>query len=175
MRMPGSPKPGASRAALYPLRCRAASRACRLGSEWAPTREFHSCRSWERTRRWRYRCWSPPEPSDLSRAARPSALAFDPFPFQRFGFYNATIVSVSATLLKPSEAAGPVTLKEPSYRVTARLERQTVTAYGNEILLGPDVAEGRHRPRPPQPDRMAVRSPAECTGKNLKPYAEVAA
>jgi membrane fusion protein len=67
-------------------------------------------------------------------------VAFDPFPFQRFGFYNGTIVSVSATLLKPSEAVGPVVLKEPSYRVTARLERQTVTAYGNEILLGPDMS-----------------------------------
>ena len=67
-------------------------------------------------------------------------FAFDPFPFQRFGFYNGTIVSVSATLLKPSEAAGPAVLKEPSYRVTARLERQTITAYGNEIALRPDMS-----------------------------------
>jgi membrane fusion protein len=66
-------------------------------------------------------------------------LAFDPFPFQRFGFYNGTIVSVSATLLKPSEAVGPMVLKEASYRVTARLERQTVTAYGDEIALRPDM------------------------------------
>jgi membrane fusion protein len=67
-------------------------------------------------------------------------LAFDPFPFQRFGFYNATITSVSGALLKPAEIAGPVTLKEPSYRVMARLERQTVTGYGGEIKLRPEIS-----------------------------------
>jgi membrane fusion protein len=67
-------------------------------------------------------------------------FAFDPFPFQRFGFYSGTITLVSATLLKPSEAVGPMVLKEPSYRVTARLERQTVTAYGEEIPLRPEMS-----------------------------------
>jgi membrane fusion protein len=33
-----------------------------------------------------------------------------------------------------------VALKEASYRVTARLERQTITAYGNEIALRPDMS-----------------------------------
>jgi membrane fusion protein len=67
-------------------------------------------------------------------------VAFDPFPFQRFGFYKATVTSVSNTLLKPTEAAGPTVLKEPSYRVIARLDRQTVTAYGNDIALRPDMS-----------------------------------
>ena len=66
-------------------------------------------------------------------------FAFDPFPFQRFGFYNGTISSVSDTLLKPSESAGPIAPKEASYRVTARLDRQTITAYGNAIALRPDM------------------------------------
>jgi membrane fusion protein len=67
-------------------------------------------------------------------------FAFDPFPFQRFGFYQGTVTSVSNTLLKPSEAIGPTTPKEPSYRVIASLDRQTVTAYGNEIPLRPDMS-----------------------------------
>jgi membrane fusion protein len=71
---------------------------------------------------------------------QPVRLAFDPYPFQRFGLYNGSIVSVSSTLLKPSEAAGPLMPKEPSYRVTARLDRQTVTAYGHEIPLRPDMS-----------------------------------
>jgi membrane fusion protein len=66
-------------------------------------------------------------------------VAFDAFPYQRFGFYNATIASVSTTLLKPSETVGPITPTEPSYRVAAHLERQTVTAYGNEVPLLPDM------------------------------------
>jgi membrane fusion protein len=66
-------------------------------------------------------------------------VAFEPFPFQRFGFYKGTVTSVSNTLLKPSEAMGPITSREPSYRVIARLDRQTVTAYGEEIPLRPDM------------------------------------
>jgi membrane fusion protein len=31
-------------------------------------------------------------------------------------------------------------LKEPSYRVVARLERQTITAYGGEVALRPDMS-----------------------------------
>ena len=67
-------------------------------------------------------------------------ISFDPFPFQRFGFYNGTITAVSSTLLKPSESAGPMVLKEPAYRVTVRLQRQTVTAYGNDVPLRPDMS-----------------------------------
>jgi membrane fusion protein len=67
-------------------------------------------------------------------------IAFDPFPFQRFGFYPGTIASVADTLLKPSESAGPMVLKEPSYRVMVRLERQTITAYGGEVPLRPDMS-----------------------------------
>ena len=66
-------------------------------------------------------------------------VAFDPYPFQRFGFYSGTIASVSDTLLKPAELAGPVAPTEPSYRVTADLERQTITAYGSEVPLRPEM------------------------------------
>ncbi|WP_158258453.1 HlyD family efflux transporter periplasmic adaptor subunit [Rhodopila globiformis] len=67
-------------------------------------------------------------------------VAFDAFPFQRFGFYSGTIVSMSDALLKPSETAGPMTVKEASYRATARLDRQTITAYGHEVPLRPDMS-----------------------------------
>jgi membrane fusion protein len=67
-------------------------------------------------------------------------VSFDAFPFQRFGLYSGTIVSMSDALLKPSEAAGPMTVKEASYRATARLDRQTITAYGHEIPLRPDMS-----------------------------------
>ncbi len=67
-------------------------------------------------------------------------VAFDPFPFQRFGFYNGTIVSVSDHFAETNRSRpDPSRSKEPSYRITARLERQTVTAYGNEIPLRPDM------------------------------------
>jgi membrane fusion protein len=67
-------------------------------------------------------------------------VAFDPFPFQRFGFYQGTIGSVSATLMKPTDMAGPNAPKEPAYRVTVKLDRQSVTAYGADIPLRPDMS-----------------------------------
>jgi membrane fusion protein len=67
-------------------------------------------------------------------------LALDAFPFQRFGFHGGTVTSVSDTQVKPNEAAGSMVPKEPFYRVTARLDRQTTTAYGEELPLRPDMS-----------------------------------
>ena len=66
-------------------------------------------------------------------------VAYDAYPSQRFGIYPGTVASVSRSLLKPNEALGPMTPKEPSYLVTVRLERQTITAYGQEMPLRPDM------------------------------------
>jgi membrane fusion protein len=67
-------------------------------------------------------------------------VALDAFPYQRFGFQKGTIASVSNTLLKPSETAGPINAKEASYSVTARLERQNIIAYDHEVPLRPDMS-----------------------------------
>ena len=44
---------------------------------------------------------------------QPVRVAFDPFPFQRFGLYNGTIVSVSSTLLKPMKRPGQLCPRKP--------------------------------------------------------------
>lgn len=67
-------------------------------------------------------------------------VAFDAFPFQRFGFYDATITSVAGTITAPNESVGSIALGEPAYRVTAHLERQAVTAYGAQVPLRPDMS-----------------------------------
>jgi membrane fusion protein len=54
--------------------------------------------------------------------------------------YGGTIVSMSDAVLKPSETAGPMTVKEASYRATARLDRQTITAYDHEMPLRPGMS-----------------------------------
>jgi len=66
-------------------------------------------------------------------------ISYDTFPFQQFGFARGTVRTVSRTLLKPDEVAGPVALREPAYRVTVALERQTIRAYGAELALEPDL------------------------------------
>jgi membrane fusion protein len=66
-------------------------------------------------------------------------LMYDAFPFQRFGAYSGTVERVSATVFTPNDATGPVTIKEPSYRIVVRLERQDVDAFGQSVPLQPDM------------------------------------
>ena len=64
-----------------------------------------------------------------------SKIRFDAFPYQRFGFVEGEISAVDGTLVAPSEASLPVGLSEPVYRLTAKLEKQEISAYGKSFLL----------------------------------------
>jgi membrane fusion protein len=66
-------------------------------------------------------------------------LMYDAFPFQRFGAYAGVVERVSATVFTPNDATGPVTIKEPSYRIVVRLDRQDVDAFGQSVPLQPDM------------------------------------
>jgi len=66
-------------------------------------------------------------------------LMYDAFPFQRFGTYGGKVEGVSETVLAPDEVIGPVHPRDPSYRVLVRLDRPTVTAFGHEVALQPDM------------------------------------
>lgn len=72
-------------------------------------------------------------------------LRYEAFPFQRFGQYGGSIVSVSRTVWAPGETLGPITAKEPVYRVEVALDEQTVRANGSSfgllpgMLLGADI------------------------------------
>jgi len=66
-------------------------------------------------------------------------ILYDAFPFQKFGAYRGSVTKVSHTILTGSETTGPITLKEPAYRVTAALERPDVDAYGSKMPLQPDM------------------------------------
>ena len=66
-------------------------------------------------------------------------LMYDAFPFQRFGTYGGTVEGVSETVLAPDEVIGPAHPRDPSYRVTVRLDRPTVAAFGHEVALQPDM------------------------------------
>jgi membrane fusion protein len=72
-------------------------------------------------------------------AGQPVRILYDAFPYQHFGTYNGHVVKVSQTLLTSSDAAGPIALKEPAYRVTAALERVDIDAHGKKVALQPDM------------------------------------
>jgi membrane fusion protein len=66
-------------------------------------------------------------------------ILYDAFPYQQFGTYSGRVTRVSQTILTSSDAFGPLTLKEPAYRVTAALDRPDINAYGKRIPLQADM------------------------------------
>ncbi|WP_162820446.1 HlyD family secretion protein [Microvirga calopogonii] len=67
-------------------------------------------------------------------------LMIDAFPYQRFGFLEGSVETVSQAILAPNEIFGAVTPKEPTYRVGVRLRQQAIQAYGRPVPLQPDMA-----------------------------------
>lgn len=66
-------------------------------------------------------------------------LLYEAFPYQKFGTYRGKIVKLSQTVLRGSDAAGPVELKEPSYKATVALARTTVDAGTKTVPLQADM------------------------------------
>ncbi|WDE13328.1 HlyD family secretion protein [Thalassomonas haliotis] len=62
-------------------------------------------------------------------------MRFDAFPYQRFGFLTGKIDRIDKTLITQSDVDFPVPIKEPVYRLQAKLERQFINAYGEEFHL----------------------------------------
>ena len=67
-------------------------------------------------------------------------LRYDAFPFQRFGQYRGTVERVSRTVWSPGEKVGPVTVKEPVYRVDVRIDGQHVTSGDQKLALRPGMS-----------------------------------
>ena len=66
-------------------------------------------------------------------------LMVDAFPYQRFGTLGGSVETVSQAILSPADVIGRTALAEPAYRVTVRLDRQTIDAFGREVPLQPDM------------------------------------
>lgn len=73
------------------------------------------------------------------RAGQRVVVRYEAFPFQRFGQYGGSIVSVSRTVWAPGEALGPLTVKEPVYRVEVALDEQAVRTNGGSFGLLPGM------------------------------------
>jgi len=78
-------------------------------------------------------------------------IKFDAFPYQKFGLYGGVVDQISKNIMIPGEVKLPVDLKEPVYKISVKLNKQTVTAFGREqhlqvgMLLQGDIV--RHRSR----------------------------
>jgi len=66
---------------------------------------------------------------------REVVLRYEAFPFQRFGQYRGVVQEISQTVWSPGDKVGPLAIKEPVYRVTVILDKQSVSANGQEVPL----------------------------------------
>lgn len=66
-------------------------------------------------------------------------LRYEAFPHERFGQYQGTIADIGRNVWSSGEKIGPLAAREPVYRVTVKLERQGVSALGQEFALRPGM------------------------------------
>ena len=66
-------------------------------------------------------------------------LRYDAFPFQRFGQYRGTVESVSRTVWSPGEKVGSMSAREAVYRIDVKLDKQSVSANGQDFALRPGM------------------------------------
>jgi membrane fusion protein len=66
-------------------------------------------------------------------------LRYEAFPFERFGQYRGVVTDIGRNVWTHGDRIGPLSAKEPVYRVDVSLERQAVSALGQEFLLRPGM------------------------------------
>jgi membrane fusion protein len=91
--------------------------------------------------------FSPSRAIGFVEAGHPVLLRYQAFPYQKFGTYEGTVVSISQTAVSPSEflpnlselAVTPGGTPEPVYRIRVALAQQSATAYGEQVMLQPGM------------------------------------
>ena len=66
-------------------------------------------------------------------------LRYDAFPYERFGQYRGVISDIGRNVWTSGDRVGPLSAREPVYRVDVALDRQNVTALGQEFALRPGM------------------------------------
>jgi membrane fusion protein len=90
--------------------------------------------------------FSPSRAIGFVRPGQRVLVRYQAYPYQKFGHYEGVVAHISRSAVSPgelpSQLAGLATLhgaKEPVYRITVGLARQTVTAYGQPVPLQPGM------------------------------------
>ena len=77
----------------------------------------------------------PTRSAGFLREGQVVRLAIDAFPMERFGHVAATVTDVGRSVIAPGEVGLPGFVKEPSFRVRAKLATPEVVAYGETYPL----------------------------------------
>jgi len=73
------------------------------------------------------------------KPGQPVMLRYEAFPYERFGQYRGTVNDIGRNVWASGERVGPLSVREPVYRVDVNLERQAVSALGQEFGLRPGM------------------------------------
>jgi membrane fusion protein len=77
----------------------------------------------------------PTRSAGFLRDGQAVRLAIDAFPMERFGHVAATVTDLGRSVIAPGDAGLPGFVKEPSFRVRAKLAAPEVVAYGETYPL----------------------------------------
>ena len=66
-------------------------------------------------------------------------LRYEAFPHERFGQYQGRVTDIGRSVWTQGERIGPLSAKEPVYRVDVKMDRQNVTALGQDFSLRPGM------------------------------------
>ncbi|HUL55981.1 MAG TPA: HlyD family efflux transporter periplasmic adaptor subunit [Usitatibacter sp.] len=66
-------------------------------------------------------------------------LRYEAFPYERFGQYRGTVTDIGRNVWTQGEHVGPLTAKEPVYRIDVKLDKQVVSALGTDYALRPGM------------------------------------
>ncbi len=87
--------------------------------------------------------FAPSSAIGFVRADQTVMLRYEAFPYQKFGHQGGQVVQVSRAPLQSAELAGlplsGTTPAEPLYRITVKLDKQDVAAYGTAQALAPGM------------------------------------
>ncbi|WP_295207206.1 HlyD family efflux transporter periplasmic adaptor subunit [uncultured Brevundimonas sp.] len=84
--------------------------------------------------------YAPSRAAGFIKPGQEVRLMYQAFPYQKFGAGRGVVQSVSRTVLAPSEVAIPgLQVQEPVFRVRVKLDRDTVSAYGQDVPLQPGM------------------------------------
>ncbi len=66
-------------------------------------------------------------------------IQYDAFPYQKFGHHEGEITAISHTILQPKYLNTSININEPVYKVSVKLNKQTIDAFGSQYNLQPGM------------------------------------
>jgi membrane fusion protein len=82
----------------------------------------------------------PARAAGLIEVGQRVRLLYDAFPYQKYGTHGGRIIAVSHTALTSADLSGPISLKEPAYKVLVALDETVVKMRDKRtITLQPDT------------------------------------